>query len=82
MRPLRWWAESAPHAGDRVKVFENLGATAVAPVAPADTSLYTVRTSWSKDKQWSLIGHMTHLDFRKKGGSLSIIISLVLFDSC
>ena len=38
-RPLRWWAESAPPGWDRVKVSENLGATAVAPVAPADTSL-------------------------------------------
>ena len=39
MRPLRWWAESAPPGGDRVKVSENLGATSVAPVAPVDTSL-------------------------------------------
>ena len=29
-----------PPGWDRVKVSENLGATAVAPVAPADTSLY------------------------------------------
>ena len=36
------WAESAPHGGDRVKVSENLGATAVAPVAPVDTSLRRV----------------------------------------
>ena len=28
-----------PPGGDRVKVSENLGATAVAPVAPVDTSL-------------------------------------------
>ena len=28
-----------PPGWDRVKVSENLGATAVAPVAPADTSL-------------------------------------------
>ena len=28
-----------PPGGDRVKVSENLGATWVAPVAPADTSL-------------------------------------------
>ena len=39
VRPLQWWAESAPPGWDRVKVSENLGATAVAPVAPADTSL-------------------------------------------
>ena len=39
VRPLRWWAESVPPGWDRVKVSENLGATAVAPVAPADTSL-------------------------------------------
>ena len=39
MRQLQWWAESAPHGWNRVRVFENLGATAVAPVAPADTSL-------------------------------------------
>ena len=35
MRPLRWWAESAPPGGDRVKVSENL-------VAPVDTSLHLV----------------------------------------
>ena len=29
-----------PPGWDRVKVSENLGVTAVAPVAPADTSLY------------------------------------------
>ena len=28
-----------PHGGDRVKVSEHLGATAVEPVAPVDTSL-------------------------------------------
>ena len=41
VRPLQWWAESAPPppGWDRVKESENLGATAVAPVAPADTSL-------------------------------------------
>ena len=39
VRPVRWWAESAPPGWYRVKVSENLGATAVAPVAPADTSL-------------------------------------------
>ena len=43
VRPLRWWAESAPPPGwDRVKVSENLSATEVAPVAPADTSLVWV----------------------------------------
>ena len=39
MRPLRWWAESAPLGWDRVKVSENLGATAVAPIALVVTSL-------------------------------------------
>ena len=39
MRPLQWWAESAPPGGDMVKVSENLGPTSVAPVAPVDTSL-------------------------------------------
>ena len=34
MRPLRWWAESAPPGGDRVRVSEYLGATWVAPVPP------------------------------------------------
>ena len=43
MRPLQWWAESAPPGGDRVKVSQNLGATWVAPVAPADTSLNQFR---------------------------------------
>ena len=40
LRPLQWWAESAPLGQDRVKVSENLGATSVAPVAPADTSYF------------------------------------------
>ena len=35
LRPLQWWAESAPLGWDRVKVPENLGGT----VAPAVTSL-------------------------------------------
>ena len=34
-----------PPGCDRVKVSENLGATAVAPVAPVDTSLCYVRLS-------------------------------------
>ena len=38
-RPRRWWAKSAPFGWNRVKASENLGATAVAPVAPVDTSL-------------------------------------------
>ena len=42
MRPLRWWAESAPLGWDRVRASENLGATAVAPVAPVVTSLLDV----------------------------------------
>ena len=32
-------ADSAHPGGDRVKAYENLGATSVAPVAPVDTSL-------------------------------------------
>ena len=39
MRPRQWWAESAPLGWNRVKVSENLGVTAVAPIAPVDTSL-------------------------------------------
>merc|ERR1712203_277022 len=39
LRPLRWWAESAPLGCNRVKVSGTLGATAVAPVAPMFTSL-------------------------------------------
>ena len=40
MRPHQWWAKSAPPPGwNRVKVSENLGATAVVPVAPVNTSL-------------------------------------------
>ena len=38
MRPLQWGAESAPPPGLN-RVSENLGATAVAPIAPVDTSL-------------------------------------------
>ena len=33
MRPLRWWAVSAPTGGDKVKVSENLSASAVIPIA-------------------------------------------------
>ena len=39
VRPPRWWAESATPGWNRVKVSENLGATAVVPVTPVDTSL-------------------------------------------
>ena len=39
MQQRQWWAESAPSGWNRVKLSENLGATAVAPVAPVDTSL-------------------------------------------
>ena len=39
VRTCQWWAESAPPGCNRVKVSQNLGATAVAPVAPVDTSL-------------------------------------------
>ena len=39
LRPLQWWAESAPLGWYRVKVSENLDATAVALVAPVVTSL-------------------------------------------
>ena len=34
-----------PPGGDRVKLSENLGATSVAPVAPADTSLMNSKLS-------------------------------------
>ena len=50
MQPLRWWVESAPPVGDRVKVSENLGATSVAPVTPVDTSLYNIHSSPSFDQ--------------------------------
>ena len=43
MRPLQWWAESAPPGEDRVKVSENLGATSDAPVAPVDTFLIAIQ---------------------------------------
>ena len=39
MRPSQSWAESVPPGWNRVKLSENLGATAVAPVAPVNTSL-------------------------------------------
>ena len=44
LQPLRWWAKSAVIVWDSVKVFENLGATAVAPVAPVVTSLCAIIT--------------------------------------
>jgi len=55
MRPLQWWAESAPPGGDRVKVSENLGATSVAPVAPVDTSLAEERKKgvWNNQNCYS-----------------------------
>ena len=49
LRPLRWWAESAPLSWDRVKVSENLGGTAVAPVAPVVTSLKGIFLQFYKD---------------------------------
>jgi hypothetical protein len=41
MQPLQWWGRiyPPPPGWNRVKVSENLGATAVAPVTPAVTSL-------------------------------------------
>ena len=39
VRPLRWWGRICPPSWKRVKVYENLGATLVAPVAPAVTFL-------------------------------------------
>ena len=39
MRPLQCWAEFAHPGWNRVKVSENLGATVIAAVAPAITSL-------------------------------------------
>ena len=38
------WAKSAPSGRNRVKVSENLGATAVPPVAPVVTSLTLICT--------------------------------------
>ena len=40
VRPMQWQVESAPLGWNKIKVSENLDATAVAPVAP-NTSLYT-----------------------------------------
>ena len=39
VQPLRWWGRICPPGWNRVKASENLGATAVPPVAPAVTSL-------------------------------------------
>ena len=38
-QPLGWWEESTPPVENCVKVTENLGAAAIIPVAPVDTSL-------------------------------------------
>ena len=43
---MQWWAKSAPPGGDRLKIPENFGATAVLPVAPVDTSLYYLSNSF------------------------------------
>ena len=51
---LRWWAESAPLPPlglDRFQVSENSGATAVAPVAPVDTSLKVTRILMQNERQ-------------------------------
>ena len=44
--PLRWWAESAPLSYNRIKVSENGGATAVAPVPPVVTSINNEDSQW------------------------------------
>ena len=54
--PRWWWAESLHR--NRVKVSENLGATAVAPVAPMDTSLMECWTS-------NVISHLNLLNVKK-----------------
>ena len=38
-QPLRWWGRICPPGWNRVKISEDLGATAVAPVALVVTSL-------------------------------------------
>ena len=43
--PLQWWPESAPPGCNSVKVSQNLGATAVAPVAPVDTFMHILEPS-------------------------------------
>ena len=55
VRPLRWWIESVPPGWDRAKVSENLGATLVAPVAPADTSLTRVHKTVHLNKHLVLL---------------------------
>ena len=70
MRPLRWFAESAPLGEDRVKVSENLGATSVAPVAPVDTSLIqNIKAGLSQEKNpvfRHVLGHLEMFCFRTK----------------
>ena len=39
VQPLQWWARISPPGWNRVKVSENVGAPAVAPVAHAVMSL-------------------------------------------
>ena len=58
VRPLQWRAKSAPPSRDRVKVSENLGATTVAPVAPADTSLPQLPGS-ARTRAWDYYGSDT-----------------------
>ena len=58
----KWWAESAPLGWNRVKVSENLGATAVAPVALVDTCL--VLHANKELVEWWLFVVTNHLNLR------------------
>ena len=46
-----------PPGWDRVKVSENLGATAVAPVAPADTSLKYISVKIDLSMQFKMLNY-------------------------
>ena len=58
-----------PLGWDRVKVFKNLGATAVVPVAPVDTSL----PSNDSPKRSTQLGELYYSHFREPSSQSAII---------
>ena len=75
VRTLQCWAESAPPCWNRIKVSENIGATAVEPVASAVTSLFQKVRKYSEATQYCV-----HSGLQQIKGSLAnkeILISTI-----